>query len=186
MSLALFIISALSAGSILVLSLVAHFSRRIQFWPPPDGKSWQHWTFKALFRGFLYPLLILTYLEFDLQTHPQRLFQYATGIAMLVIGFGLTFLITFNMGWRNAFGEKRGLNTDGWFAHSRNPIYAATWLGLTGWALIVPSPYVGPLLALWAALYLLAPFLEEPWLEEQYGDAYRIYKKSVPRFFFRF
>lgn len=31
-------------------------------------------------------------------------------------------------------------------------------------------------------LYSLLPFLEEPWLEEQYGEAYRQYRKQTPRF----
>jgi protein-S-isoprenylcysteine O-methyltransferase Ste14 len=31
-------------------------------------------------------------------------------------------------------------------------------------------------------LNLLAPFTEEPWLEERFGDAYREYRERVPRF----
>ena len=31
-------------------------------------------------------------------------------------------------------------------------------------------------------LNLLAPFTEEPWLEERFGDAYLEYKQEVPRF----
>ena len=29
---------------------------------------------------------------------------------------------------------------------------------------------------------LLLPFAEEPWLTEQYGDNYEIYRERVPRF----
>ena len=32
------------------------------------------------------------------------------------------------------------------------------------------------------ALNIMAPFTEEPWLEERFGTAYRAYKQSVPRF----
>lgn len=86
------------------------------------------------------------------------------------------------MGWRNAFGEKLGLRTTGWFSRSRNPIYLATWLGLIGWALLANAWMVTALLATWALFYAIAPMLEEPWLERQYGEDYRAYKAAVPRF----
>ena len=34
--------------------------------------------------------------------------------------------------------------------------------------------------ALW---FLVSPFVEEPWLAEQFGDEYRAYCRAVPRFF---
>ena len=33
-----------------------------------------------------------------------------------------------------------------------------------------------------ALVFVVAPLTEEPWLEEQYGEAYREYRKRVPRF----
>lgn len=30
--------------------------------------------------------------------------------------------------------------------------------------------------------FLLTPLAEEPWLSEQYGEAYETYRESVPRF----
>jgi protein-S-isoprenylcysteine O-methyltransferase Ste14 len=87
------------------------------------------------------------------------------------------------MGWRNAFGEKQGLVTDGYFSKSRNRVYVATWVGLVGWALIYNSTFVSILLGFWAVLYLLAPIFEESWLEEMYGDEFRTYKCQVRRFF---
>lgn len=32
------------------------------------------------------------------------------------------------------------------------------------------------------AWFLLAPLAEEPWIREQYGEAYETYRESVPRF----
>ncbi len=177
-----FTVSAVSAGLIFVLSMAAAISRRFQFWPPPSKDAWQHKTFMLLFRGLLYPLIGLTALQFELLQGGRALVQYGTGGALFVIGFGLAFWVTFGMGWRNAFGEKLGLRTTGWFAWSRNPIYVVTWIGLAGWALIANSIFVSILLGAWALLYLAAPFLEEPWLEEQYGDEYRDYKGKVRRF----
>jgi protein-S-isoprenylcysteine O-methyltransferase Ste14 len=31
-------------------------------------------------------------------------------------------------------------------------------------------------------MYWIAPRFEEPWLEQQYGDAFRDYKANTPRF----
>lgn len=178
-----FWVSLVSASLILVLSSASAAISRFQFWPPPGKDAWQHKTFMILFRGYLYPLIALTALRFDLLEGPQAVAQYSVGITLFVIGFGLAFRITFGMGWRNAFGEKRGLRTTGLFARSRNPIYVVTWIGLIGWGLVASSLQVTILLAVWALLYLLAPFLEEPWLEEQYGEDYRRYKETTPRFF---
>ena len=175
-------VSLVSVGIIFALSLISLFNDDFQFWPPPIKKSWQHRTFMLLFRGFLYPLIILTVLKFDLLNGTRALIQYAVGTVLLVTGFGLAFWITRRMGWRNAFGEKRGLHTSGFFSQSRNPIYVATWLGLLGWALIANNILISVHLMLWALLYVLAPFFEEPWLESEYGDEYLAYKSRTPRF----
>lgn len=135
-----------------------------------------------LFRGYLYPLIALTALQFELLDGNRALWQYGAGAVLFLLGFGLAFRITFDMGWRNAFGERRGLRTTGWFAKSRNPIYVVTWIGLLGWALIANSMLVSILLAIWALLYVLAPILEEPWLEREYGEEYLEYKRKTPRF----
>lgn len=139
--------------------------------------------FMGLFRAYLYPLIVLSALELEILEGRSAIIQFAVGGALLLIGFGLAFRITLGMGWHNAFGEKRGLKTTGWFAWSRNPIYVVTWVGLIGWALIANSLFVSILLSAWALLYLLAPFVEEPWLEEQYGEEYVAYKAKTPRFF---
>ena len=135
-----------------------------------------------LFRIYLYPLIVLTALQFEMLEGMKAVIQYGIGGVLLLFGFGLAFRITLAMGWRNAFGEKRGLRTTGWFARSRNPIYVVTWIGLLGWALIANSLPVSILLAIWALLYLLAPLLEEPWLEKEYGEEYLEYKRQTPRF----
>jgi len=177
-----FALSAVAVTCILLLSFAAAVFKKFQFWPPPAKESWQHRTFMALFRVFLYPLIALSVLTFELLEGTRAIVQYSAGAVLLLIGFGLAFRITFQMGWRNAFGEERGLKTSGWFAWSRNPIYVVTWVGLAGWALLANALPVTILLLCWALLYLGAPFFEEPWLEGRYGNEYRDYKARVPRF----
>lgn len=179
----LFCISLTAVGSILILSLIAVAKDDFQFWPPPERKSWQHRSFLLLFRCFLYPLMALSLLEFSIDESVIRYVVVASGTVLILVGFGFAIRITLQMGWRNAFGEKRGLVTDGYFSKSRNPVYVATWIGLVGWALVANSLLVSVLLGFWAVLYFLAPRFEEPWLEQMYGEEFRQYKSNVRRFF---
>ncbi len=180
------IVFALSLTGILAifcLAALSHLTGKFRFWPPPAGRSWQHRSFLLLFRIFLYPLIILSILEFEYSGGVSALWQYVLGGILCIVGFGLALRITMQMGWRNAFGEKRGLCTDGWFSISRNPVYLVTLIGLLGWGLIVGKLSVTILLVLWGVMYILAPFLEEPWLHREYGTSYLRYKSEVGRFF---
>lgn len=178
-----FWISFSSILGIALLSLFFKVKDGAQFWPPPSKKSWQHRVFLLLFRSFFYFLVALTVVHFDSRV---GIFILVSGFALASIGFGFAIYITLRMGWKNAFGEKQGLVTSGWFSHSRNPVYVGSWIGMLGWAIIGNSYQVTVLLILWAFTYLLAPFLEEPWLEQCYGEEYKVYKSKVPRFFWPF
>lgn len=176
-------LSVSGAAAIFSLCAVSLFRRDFQFFPPPEKRSWQYRTFWALFRLFLYPLIALSILVFEPAEDAGAMARQGVGGVLAVTGIGLAFWISIQMGWRNAFGEARGLVTDGWFRFSRNPIYVVTWLGLLGWAIILNDLRVTFLLSLWAAMYWLAPRIEEPWLERQYGDEYCAYKQRTRRFF---
>lgn len=178
----LFGVSASSICVVITLSAIAALTGKFKFFPPPSKEGWQHRTFMALFRLFLYPLVALSLLFFEIAPANIAPLQYGGGSLLLVTGFALAFWITFRMGWRNAFGAKYGLKTQGWFRISRNPVYVATWIGMIGWGLLANSALVWVLLALWAIMYLLAPIFEEPWLEQQYGQKYLDYKRQTRRF----
>jgi len=179
---AAFGLSLSGATAIFALSALTILRRDFQFFPPPSKQSLQHTAFLALFRLYLYPLIALTALTFQPIEGARAWTQYAAGGLFLLVGFGFAIRITLQMGWRNAFGEKLGLMTSGWFAWSRNPIYVFTWLGMLGWAMIANHALVALLLSAWAIMYLVAPLFEEPWLEAEYGDDYLKYKQAVRRF----
>lgn len=178
----LFVVATMCSLAIALLAVTASNTKKFQFYPPPQKEGWQHPTFMWLFRGFVYPLFVLSVLNFKpIETWLDTIFV-AIGIFLLLVGFGLAFWITFQMGWRNAFGEKKGLVTTGWFRFSRNPVYVVTWLGLIGWFLIIRDSQVSILLAIWGLLYFFAPYFEEPWLEQMYGQPYLDYKVETSRF----
>lgn len=179
----LFCVSIVAIILLISLCLISRISSSFNFFPPPKRRSWQSLAFISLFRLYLYPLIVLSFVNFEPVSGTRALVQYGFGILSLIFGFGLAFRITFNMGWRNAFGEKEGLKTNGWFSRSRNPVYVSSWIGMIGWALLANNIQVTLLLTVWAFAYCLAPLIEEPWLEQQYGESYLIYKSKTPRFF---
>ncbi len=178
----IYALSLAAGAAIVLLGLVSVFSSRFQFWPPPSGDRWQYRTFWILFRVFMLGLVILSFTDFGSAVQRPSSWRYFTGIPLAVSGFGAALYLTNFLGWRNAYGEARGLETDGVYRWSRNPIYVVSIVGMTGVGIVVASWLVNSLLLMWALFYLLAPFLEEPWLEQEYGAEYLAYKKRVPRF----
>jgi protein-S-isoprenylcysteine O-methyltransferase Ste14 len=109
-----------------------------------------------------------------------------TGLALLLAGTALMVVAQLDLGasWRVGIEERArpGLVTGGLYRFSRNPIFLAMLLALTGFTLLVPT---------WLSLVaLVVAFVgirqqvneEEAWLARAYGDAYRRYAGRVGRF----
>ena len=165
---------------ILFLSIIQTVSKTFQYWPPPGARSWQSWTLRWLFRIMVLGLLIVSALDFEAPTSPLP--RIYIGVPLWILGFGAAYCLSFFLGWKNAWGSDGGLITDGAFRWSRNPIYIVSLVGMIGWGLVVHSIYVWALLVLWACFYIVAAYVEEPWLEATYGNRYSEYKRRVPRF----
>lgn len=77
------------------------------------------------------------------------------------------------------------LVTTGLYRFSRNPMYIAVTLILSGWALgfHLSALLIYTLLVV-LAFHLRVVFGEEPWLARRYGDEWRAYKERVPRWLF--
>ena len=74
------------------------------------------------------------------------------------------------------------LVTYGPFAFSRNPIFASGLIALLGWALFYGSPVIVIVtLVNWAVTDRYIVPREERALEARFGEAYRDYKRRVPR-----
>jgi protein-S-isoprenylcysteine O-methyltransferase Ste14 len=154
---------------------------KIRFWPPPGVDTWQYRVFWTLFRILVLGIVLLSVLDYHGSGAVGGL-RFSIGVLFVLVGFGAAFYATFYLGWRNAHGQAEGLKTDGWYHWSRNPVYVVSIVGIIGIGLLVNSSHVTCLLSLWALTYLVAPFLEEPWLENEYGKAFLDYKEKVPRF----
>ena len=182
MSQIVFVAALFSVAMIVGLSFLAFVSRRFEFFPPPGKNSWQFRTFWILFRIMFIGLVYLSFAEFASQPVFEPWMRYFLWLPLLVLGFGAATVLSAKLGWANAHGEKEGLVVSGLYRWSRNPIYVASWVGMTGWGFFVNSHYVTILLACWAFMYLLAPFVEEQWLERNYGSRFLTYKNLTSRF----
>lgn len=177
------IIFYLSLTSILIIYLLfvgSYVTGRYQFFPPPRKESWQYRVFWSLFRVFVLSLLLVSCYFYEQQSSLAILMAASV---MLIGGFGVAAYLSYStLGSQNSHGLKSGFVMEGFFRYSRNPIYVASIIGMFGFGIFVNSGHVWILLLLWGAMYLLAPIVEEPWLEEQYGIDYVNYKNKVPRF----
>ncbi|MCF6274862.1 MAG: isoprenylcysteine carboxylmethyltransferase family protein [Robiginitomaculum sp.] len=108
--------------------------------------------------------------------------RWGVGLPLLIIGHIIVYSGVFKIGYQATSGAASGLKTDGLYAYSRNPQYSADIAILTGWIILSASMTVLPLALTGIALLILAPFSEEPWLREVYGNPYIDYCKRVRRF----
>jgi protein-S-isoprenylcysteine O-methyltransferase Ste14 len=157
----------------------------LHVWPPPGRHSWQYrgtWTlFGAACAGFL----VVGGLDAGSLGLHRGLGAAGTLILGSTLCMGGTAIASYAMGslgLRGCLGLEAELVTEGPFAVSRNPGYVGDLILMAGYVILTDSRLAGLLAAGAALWFVLAPFAEEPWLEEQYGDAYRRYKKQHPRF----
>jgi protein-S-isoprenylcysteine O-methyltransferase Ste14 len=112
----------------------------------------------------------------------------AAGSALLLVGLllfaaSLRMFFTFGRGTLAPWDPPRRLVVRGPYRYVRNPMISGVVLILFATALCLRSqPH-----AIWALLFLAInvvyfPLIEEPMLEEKFGNEYRTYKRNVRRF----
>jgi protein-S-isoprenylcysteine O-methyltransferase Ste14 len=82
------------------------------------------------------------------------------------------------------FNPPRELVVAGPYRWSRNPMMTGLLAALLGGAFLLRSAALAAILvpALALAMYLVIRFVEEPELEQRFGEAYRRYRAATPRF----
>ncbi len=158
---------------------VVYPHRRI--WPPrsygPQTPVIVWGVTYALF-GAIIALGILGWGEASV-TDPLR---YALGPLLILLGNLAVWSEVIRFGLPQTGGAVGQLKVDGLYRYSRNPQYIADVAILIGWAFLCASVIAFPAIVAGILVLLIAPFAEEPWLEEQYGQAYRDYKATVRRY----
>ena len=164
----------------IILWSVVFPAKRI--WPPLQRWSWKYIVTWGLFLG-AFGIDIIVMLKDKSKLLPLGNEKYYLGMPLVFVG--LLFL-----GWgAYTLGAKRSLGVAGEFVvtgpyrFTRNPQYLGDILLFFGMMVISNSFRAVAGLSLLTLALLLMPLAEEPWLEKMYGESYREYKMTTPRFF---
>jgi len=167
---------------------------------PGDIPRWGHVVIPLVMLSFLYlttltilyiwlPEIVTNFIFFTISLDTNMLELLSN------VGAGLTFIGTlifltayFNLGSSIRLlmpgeEERTELITDGWYAHSRNPLYLGLHIAMVGWIFILPSLLTVLALALFLVNQHFRILLEEKFLEDRFGEEYREYKEQVRRYF---
>lgn len=150
-----------------------------RFWPPPSPRSWQFFVSWLAAGLVVLAFAFLGLLDFNsFFVHSWLRFPVAGLCFVLGAGLGMWSFNTLGLQTMIGLGER--LVTGGPYSYSRNPQYVGDSLNTIGYMILTNSWMAWVVGLLGVLLNLLAPFLEEPWLEEKFGETYIAYKKRVP------
>lgn len=158
---------------------IAHPQKRI--WPPPKKQSWQFYVTWLLF----YSGVVLTAAQILITWNTwviQNEIRFLLGIPFVLLGGFFVLWGISSLGVKNTHGIKNTLIVQGIYKFTRNPQYLGDIILFFGLSLLVNSVYVAIPLLLQAIIFAIAPFSEELWLTEQYGNKYTEYKNKTSRF----
>jgi protein-S-isoprenylcysteine O-methyltransferase Ste14 len=114
------------------------------------------------------------------------------GVLPLLLGVGLYFwcagAFTFiGKGTPAPIDAPIFLVREGPYQWVRNPMYLAVLSVIIGEAILFHAlVLIGYALLLWVVVHLFVVFFEERWLRRQFGESYKAYLRSVPRWLPRF
>jgi protein-S-isoprenylcysteine O-methyltransferase Ste14 len=137
--------------------------RRI--WPPPKKASWQYFITWVLFYIVFSLNFILVFVDWNSWIFSNP-FRFLIAIPLIILGSLLV---------------SCGISTLG-TSYTRNPQYLGDIILFLGITIFANSLYVLIIHVLLSFVFIITPWAEESWLEEQYGEIYLEYKKQTPRF----
>ena len=152
-----------------------------RIWPPPHRGSWQYLLIWAGFYAVFGINVLLLLMDWNSWIFRNPL-RFIAGVPLVVLGGLLALWGMVAVGWENTAGLKGGFVSTGPYRFTRNPQYVGDIVFFVGVSVIANSLLLWFTHLLLALVFVVAPLAEEPWLEERYGDAYREYRRRVPRF----
>ena len=154
-----------------------------RFWPPPRALSWQFFLawFLAGVVGVIF--LLLGLMDFNSAFLPGFFTRLPAALVFFLLGMAIGVWGSFHFGLRATLGLGVRLVTSGPYRFTRNPQYICDSANIIGYMILTNTWMVWILGLVGLLLNCLAPFTEEPWLEQRFGQAYVDYRRKVPRFF---
>jgi protein-S-isoprenylcysteine O-methyltransferase Ste14 len=153
----------------------------LRMWPPQSYSLWTPiivWVPTFTIFGCLIGLGILGWGDFPI----SNWLRFGIGIPLIIIGNVAVWYEVGKFGIDQTGGAVGSLKTNGLYQYSRNPQYVADTTMVIGWLLLSASTYALPTGIMAILVLLVAPFAEEPWLAETYGNSYTSYTKKVRRY----
>jgi protein-S-isoprenylcysteine O-methyltransferase Ste14 len=172
------LVAELLLGGSLVLTLRLP---RIRIWPPPRRRSWQYvytWGLTLVSFAGILALGVLDWNSFVL----EHCLRVPIGLGLIVSSIVLAIWAIRTLGLHASQGLGGRLVESGPYSFTRNPQYLADIGMLAGFAVLANSVYLWITCLLGMVWFVLAPFTEEPWLRDRFGEEYDFYMKRVPRF----
>ncbi len=152
-----------------------------RFWPPPSPRSWQFFCAWIVAGIVAFIFLVLGLLDFNsFILHNWLRIPVSFLLFIIASIFGTWASLT--LGFRTTLGLGDRLIRHGPYKYSRNPQYISDSINIIAFMIFTNSWMACVIGSLGVLLNLLAPFTEEPWLEEKFGLEYLEYKRRVPRF----
>ena len=176
----LFSVGLLSGGLLLGGLLATIVSPIFRFWPH-GTRNWTFWVGWSAWTLYVVGLVGVAYLDWWHWYEPPVVVQLVS-VLVFVAGTALSIWAMWTLGFWESSGLEGHLQTEGPYRFSRNPQYVGFIAMLASGGLLAGSIQTVILAIGGIVRFLLAPHAEEPWLREQYGDAYEEYLRSVPRF----
>ena len=147
------------------VSRAAHF-------PPLRGREKPaYWVYQLSTTGIIFCILVSR-----VRTGPAALFF--SGLALYLAGLVLLAAAVIDF----AAPAQNGMNRQGLYRFSRNPMYLAYFIFFLGCVLLTQSLLLLGLLAAFQVSSHWVILAEERWCEEQFGEEYLQYKKQVRRY----
>lgn len=153
----------------------------LRVWPPPRRNSWQYLFTWGLTMVSFAGILILGILGWDSFVLDHWL-RFPIGIGLIASSIVLVIWAIRALGLHASQGLGGRLIQQGPYQITRNPQYVADIGMLAGFAILANSTYAWLTCLLSMAWFILAPFTEEPWLRDEFGLDYDLYRERVPRF----
>ncbi|MEJ2240525.1 MAG: isoprenylcysteine carboxylmethyltransferase family protein [Candidatus Bathyarchaeota archaeon] len=161
---------------------ISIFSPENRIWPPPRKDSWQFWVSWILFDVGMIGSGLIGFVDFNILGYGFWIHILVGGLA-IIIGSGIALWGVRTLSMYQSFGLKGKLVTEGPYQYLRNPQYLGFILMYTGVILVTYSFMALVTGLVMIVIFFILPFSEEPWLKQQYGEAYVKYCRQVPRFF---
>jgi protein-S-isoprenylcysteine O-methyltransferase Ste14 len=164
-----------------VFTAISTFAPQHRTWPPPGRGTWQFYVTWFLSWVTLSGVFLLALLAGNSLGLPAWL-RLGAGVPLFAAGTALLFWGFRELSVQTTLGLQGRLIRTGPYRWSRNPQYVGTCLYLASLVLLSGSHLAAIGCLAVAGWFLTAPFIEEPWLAERYGEAYAAYRREVPRF----